>query len=154
MWIGQKLLCYNTDWWQSSPWLIMDLATCGGYDHNIIYIHVCVCTCVCTCTCTLTTPWLHVNSNIASYTQCACNYCQRSSTEMSNSFMRFKLSMLWQLWWSTFGLINFVITCVYMYICFRLGDQIVSVNGINLMTVQHADAVQALKDSGKNVVLV
>ena len=37
---------------------------------------------------------------------------------------------------------------------FRLGDQIISVNGITLMTVQHADAVQALKDSGKNVILV
>ena len=41
--------------------------------------------------------------------------------------------------------------CKYL---FRLGDQIISVNGITLMTVQHADAVQALKDSGKNVILV
>ena len=40
--------------------------------------------------------------------------------------------------------------CIYS----RLGDQIVSVNGVSLMTVQHADAVQALKDSGRNVVLV
>ena len=37
---------------------------------------------------------------------------------------------------------------------YRLGDQIVSVNGFTLMKVQHADAVQALKDSGSNVVLV
>jgi hypothetical protein len=36
----------------------------------------------------------------------------------------------------------------------RLGDQLVSVNGISLMDVAHANAVQVLKDSGKNVSLV
>ena len=38
--------------------------------------------------------------------------------------------------------------------CCRLGDQIISVNGVNLEDVTHHDAVQTLKNSGKDVELV
>ena len=37
---------------------------------------------------------------------------------------------------------------------YRLGDQIISVNGIDLEDVSHTDAVQTLKNSGKDVELV
>lgn len=36
----------------------------------------------------------------------------------------------------------------------RLGDQVVSVNGISLLSVTHFDAVQVLKDTGRHVSLV
>ena len=45
------------------------------------------------------------------------------------------------------GLIFFLLLC-------RLGDQIVSVNGISLLNVTHAEAVQTLKDSGSTIELV
>lgn len=36
----------------------------------------------------------------------------------------------------------------------RLGDQVISVNGISLLSVTHFDAVQVLKDTGRHVSLV
>ena len=41
--------------------------------------------------------------------------------------------------------------CHFVY---RLGDQIVKVNGNSLLDVTHAEAVEILKNSGKRVELV
>ena len=48
---------------------------------------------------------------------------------------------------------HFLSVSVFVHVC-RLGDQIISVNGKNLEDVMHMEAVQTLKESGKNVNLV
>ena len=44
--------------------------------------------------------------------------------------------------------------CLSLIVVCRLGDQILSVNGTNLECITHTDAVQTLKNSGKDVELV
>ena len=44
--------------------------------------------------------------------------------------------------------------CLSLIVVCRLGDQILSVNGTNLEYITHTDAVQTLKNSGKDVELV
>jgi len=48
-----------------------------------------------------------------------------------------------------------VISCiVFVLLCIRINDVILSVNGVSMVGVTHTESVQVLKQAGKTVVLV